>query len=158
MLFTTIIKTPSEEKSFGRILSHPSITMTQTCIVNAKADWRFFGSLWWPDTLQRHVMLLFPLICYLPAFLHLQYDVTLCKYLHTHVNDLCLHVWNLNWVSLHKKDIEEYCSIFLNTMKDSMKIQLTLHIFILIVNLIEIFLSSLTLDFKKWLYSHWLLY
>lgn len=36
-------------------------------------------------------------------------------------------------------------------MKDSMKIPLTLDVFILIANLIELFLSPVTLDFKKWL-------
>ncbi len=41
-----------------------SSRIPETCRINAKAYWSCSGGTWWPNTLQRHFMLVFPLICH----------------------------------------------------------------------------------------------
>ncbi len=41
---------------------HPSSRLPETCRIKAKAHWSCSGSTWWPITLLRHFMSVFPLI------------------------------------------------------------------------------------------------
>ncbi len=49
---------------FGKNGVHPS-SSPETWRINAKVHWSCSGSTWWPNTLLRHFMLVFPLICHL---------------------------------------------------------------------------------------------
>ena len=59
-VFSTIInKTTNYGISHGRMMSHPSDRIPDTCRIYARVHWRRSGS-WWPNALLRHFMLVFP--------------------------------------------------------------------------------------------------
>ena len=73
---TTINRTQSYGIYYGRMGSHPSNWVPDTCRIYAKALWSCSGGSWWPNALLRPFMLVFPLFWQFPVCLHLIYDCT----------------------------------------------------------------------------------
>ncbi len=61
-----LMRPPSSKYQMREYLvngGHPSSRVPETCWINSKAHWSCSGGMWWPKTLQKHVMLVFPFIC-----------------------------------------------------------------------------------------------
>jgi hypothetical protein len=67
MFSTTINKTLNYGISCGRMVSHPSNRVADTCRIYANLHWSCSGGSWWPNTLLRYFMLVFPLFWHLPV-------------------------------------------------------------------------------------------